>query len=597
MEKLKLMKLSDYVINFLVENDIGYIFEVIGGAITHLVDSTYDRKDISCVVTHHEQAAAFAAEAYSRITSNIGVAMATSGPGATNLITGIGSSFFDSIPCLYITGQVNTYEHKFERPLRQVGFQETDIVGIVKPITKYAIMITEPDSIKYQLQKAVFMAKSGRPGPVLIDIPMNIQRAQINQEELPDFYQSEEYNNIKQELKNDNDQSKIEMILKLIGHSERPIVLIGGGIRSSGACEELFEFIQKTRIPVISSLMGLDAFPHNHPLFIGMLGAYGNRYSNLAAANSDLLIVLGSRLDTRQTGTRPETFARGARIIHIDIDENELNRKVKSFITIKSDLKVFLSEINKKLKPKKDLHNWYAWINICKTKYPSYSIPEKENEPVTPNFFMKYLSGKVDDDAIICLDVGQHQMWAAQSFELKKDQRMLISGGMGSMGFGLPAAIGASFAEPEKQMIAIVGDGGFQMNIQELQTVVRNKLPVKIFLINNKSLGMVRQFQELYFNKHLLSTVIGYDYPDFIKVVSAYGIDSQRISTIGDLKEISSMKLKSSSPCFFEVVVPMETNVNPKLEFNRPIEDQSPYMSKEELGSMLSIGNLKITER
>jgi acetolactate synthase-1/2/3 large subunit len=585
------MKLSDYVMDFLVENNVRHIFEVIGGAITHLVDSTYDRKDIACVVTHHEQAAAFAAEAYSRITSNIGVSMATSGPGATNLITGIGSAFFDSVPCLYITGQVNTYDYKFDREIRQVGFQETDIVSIVSPITKYAIMITEPDSIKYQLQKAVFIAKSGRKGPVLIDIPMNIQRAQINPEELPDFYHSKEYHDFKEKIKNEEDQLKIQTIIDLIGQSDRPIVLIGGGIRIAGASNELFEFIQKTRIPVVTSLMGLDAFPHDNPLFFGMIGAYGNRYSNLAVANSDLLIVLGSRLDNRQTGTRPDTFARSAKIIHIDIDETELNSKVKSFLTIKSDVKAFLSVINRNIKPDKkiSLSVWYKWINLYKKNYPSYTIPENEDRSINPNFFMNYLSQLVDNDAIICLDVGQHQMWAAQSFEIKKDQRMIISGGMGSMGFGLPAAVGASIAAPGKQIIAIIGDGGFQMNIQELQTIVRNKLPIKIFLINNKSLGMVRQFQELYFNKHFLSTLVGYDCPDFVKVVNAYGIRSESVSTIKELNEKISTLLKDPSPDFIEVIIPMETNVNPKLEFNRPIEEQSPYISEEELKSMRSI--------
>lgn len=585
------MKLSDYVIDFLAENNVCHIFEVIGGAITHLVDSTYDQKDIICITTHHEQAAAFAAESYSRVTSNIGVSMATSGPGATNLITGIGSAFFDSIPCLYITGQVNTYEYKFDKEYRQLGFQETDIVSIVKPITKYAFMITDPDSIKYQLQKAIFLAKSGRPGPILIDIPMNIQRAQINPNELPDFYHSEEYNNLIDKLKTNNDHYKINLILDLIKQSKRPVVLIGGGIRCSGASDELYEFIQKTRMPVVSSLMGLDAFPHDHPAFFGMIGAYGNRYSNLTVANSDLLIVLGSRLDSRQTGTKPETFAIKAKIVHIDIDENELDSKVKSYLTIKCDLKMFFSHINKRLNQhvNKSLDNWYELIKLYRTKFPNYIEPVNENSQILPNFFMKYLSSIVNDDAVICLDVGQHQMWAAQSFKIKKNQRMLISGGMGSMGFGLPAAVGASFAAPSKQIIAIVGDGGFQMNIQELQTIVRNKLPIKIFLVNNKCLGMVRQFQELYFDKRYISTLNGYDCPNFANVVEAYGIHSEIVRTIEELQNITSSKLTYKYPYFVEVTIPLESNVNPKLEFNRPIEEQSPYLDNDEMGSLLSI--------
>ncbi|MCD4820813.1 MAG: thiamine pyrophosphate-binding protein [Methanococcoides sp.] len=590
------MKLSDYVIGFLVENDVSHIFEVIGGAITHLVDSTYDRKDISCITTHHEQAAAFAAESYSRVTSNIGVTMATSGPGATNLITGIGNAFFDSIPCLYITGQVNTYEYKFDKECRQLGFQETDIVSIVKPITKYTFMITDPDSIKYQLQKAIFIAKSGRSGPVLIDIPMNVQRAQINPNELPDFYHSDEYYNIESKLKTNNDHYKMNLILDLIKRSERPVVLIGGGIRCSGASDELFEFIQKTRMPLVSSLMGLDAFPHDHPAFFGMIGAYGNRYSNLAVANSDLLIVLGSRLDFRQTGTKPETFATRAKIIHIDIDENELDSEVKSYLSIKLDLKIFLSDINEKLNrhPPKSLDNWYELIKSYKSKFPNYLEPINEKSPILPNFFMKYLSSIVDEDAIICLDVGQHQMWAAQSFKIKKNQRMLISGGMGSMGFGLPAAVGASFAASDKQIIVIVGDGGFQMNIQELQTIIRSKLPIKIFLVNNECLGMVRQFQELYFDKRCISTLNGYNCPNFANVVEAYGIKSEIVRTIKDLKKITPSKLADKLPYFVDVRIPTESNVNPKLEFNRPIEEQSPYLDEDELQSLLAIRNLQI---
>ena len=589
------MKLSDYVIDFLAENGVHNIFEVIGGAITHLVNSTYDRKDITCVVTHHEQAAAFAAEAYSRVTSNIGVSMATSGPGATNLITGIGSAYFDSVPSLYITGQVNTYEYKCGRNMRQLGFQETDIVSIVKPITKYAFMITEPNSIKYQLQKAVFLAKSGRPGPVLIDIPMDIQRAQINPEELPDFYQSEEYN-IRHKLENcGQNQHKVEIILDLINKSERPVVLVGGGIRSSGASNELFEFIQKTGIPVVSSLMGLDAFPHDDPAFFGMIGAYGNRYSNLAVANSDLLIVLGSRLDMRQTGTKPETFARKAKIIHVEIDENESEHNFESYLWIKSDLKFLLSEINKKLSYKKNrsLDKWYKSINLYKDSFPNYLEPISENDSINPNFFMKYLSSITPDDVIICLDVGQHQMWAAQSFEIKKNQRMLISGGMGAMGFALPASIGASLAEPGKQVFVVVGDGGFQMNIQELQTIVRNKLPIKIFLVNNESLGMVRQFQELYFDGRCISTLIGYDCPNFTKIVEAYGIRSESVKTVKDLRKINSTKLNDPLPYFVEVRIPLKTNVNPKLEFGRPIENQSPYLEEDELRSLLSIRDLQ----
>src|SRR3990170_2147926 len=321
------MKLSDYVIDFLVKQDVHHIFEFIGGAITHLIDSTYGRDDIHCVSVHHEQAGAFAAEAYARMNGKLGVAMATSGPGALNLITGIGSCYFDSVPCLFITGQVNTYEYKFDRPVRQIGFQETDIVSVVKPLTKYAELIVDPEKIRFHLEKAVYLAQQGRPGPVLLDIPMNIQRSQIEPEKLVSFLDSDEYRSLHKSTVCDD--KKIQSVIEHITKAQRPVILAGGGVRTAGATEAFSRLVEITGIPVVTSLMGLDVMPHDHPAFFGMIGAYGNRYSNLALANSDLLLILGSRLDSRQTGTRQDTFARAAKKIHVDIDPHELNAKIQ----------------------------------------------------------------------------------------------------------------------------------------------------------------------------------------------------------------------------------------------------------------------------
>lgn len=583
------MKLSDYVISFLIENGIHHIFGVIGGAITHLVDSVYNYNNIHFVAMHHEQAAAFAAESYSRTNSNIGVCMATSGPGATNLITGIGNAYFDSIPCIYITGQVNTYDYKYSKDCRQMGFQETDIVSIVKPITKYATMVDDPISIKYQLQKAVYLAKSNRPGPVLLDIPMNIQRAKINPDELPDFFKSKEILTFMTEK--EISRSNLGQIINLMKHSKRPLVLAGGGVRSSGAVDELYQLVKKTGIPVVTSLMGLDSFPHDNSFFYGMIGAYGNRYSNLAAANCDLLLIFGSRLDSRQTGTDPTTFAKKSKKIHIDIDKTELGTKVKSHICIESDLKSFITELNGCLVNDHINHyeGWYTLLKYYKKRFPDHVRQINKDELINPNYFMNYLSGIVDDDSVVCLDVGQHQMWAAQSFSVAKNQRILISGGMGSMGFCLPASIGASLGASGRQILAITGDGGFQMNIQELQTIARNRLPIKIFLINNNCLGMVRQFQNLYFENRCLATVEGYSCPDFCKVVSSYGIKSISIKTVNDLQNISKECLLSPYPLFVDVQISMDADVNPKLEYDRPIENQSPYLSEEELKDLLSI--------
>ena len=581
------MKLSDYVINFLIKNDIKYVFEVAGGSLAHLLDSIYGRNDFSSISMHHETAAAFAAEGYARVSGNIGVAMATSGPGATNLITGIGSSFFDSIPCLFITGQVNTYEFKFSKPVRQVGFQETDIVNIVKPIVKDALLIKNPDKIKYYLEKLIFTAKSGRPGPVLIDIPLDIQRAEIELKNLLPFHKVPSNKKV-------IDNKVIDEIISVIKKSIRPVILIGGGIRSSKAQDELFKFVKKTGMPVVTSLMGVDAFPHDDELFAGMLGSYGNRYANLTIANSDLVLALGTRLDTRQTGTKPETFARNATIIHVDIDLNELNSKVHADFPVNCDLKLFLSLLNthdidfidkSKLKP------WKNQIKQYKKRYPSFEIPDDKGN-INPNYFFNKLSGHLPDNAIICADIGQNQMWAAQSLKIKKHQRFITQGGMGAMGSALPMAIGASFAEPGKPIIVITGDGGFQLNIQELQTVYHHKLNIKIILLNNNGYGMVRQFQEQYFNSRLQSTVIGYSSPDFQEVVSAYKISSNKIIDNDEIDENLKELFNNKKAKFLEVSVIPDYKALPKLSVGRPVEDQEPLLSRDELKSNMLINIL-----
>jgi len=582
------MKLSDFCIDFIVKQGVTYIFEFIGGAITHLLDSTYDRKDVQCVSVHHEQAGAFAAEAYARINGKLGVAMATSGPGALNMVTGIGSCYFDSVPCLFITGQVNTYEYKFDRTVRQIGFQETDIVSVVKPLVKYAEMVTDPQKIRYQLEKAVYLARSGRPGPVLLDIPMNIQRAQIEIEALESFYNSAEYIQTYHKLKPDD--CVIDEVIRLMEKASRPLILAGGGVRLAGATQELLSVIEKTKIPMVTSLMGLDVIPHDHAAFVGMIGAYGHRYSNLTLANCDFLLILGSRLDTRQTGTRPDTFARAAKKVHVDIDVHELNAKVAVDLAIHADVKNFLHVLNNKLTNSSDAHlsSWYQVIENYREKYVDHNI-SNELVRIDPNSLMTLLSTCCEEGDIICLDVGQNQMWAAQSFRLKKYQRMLISGGMGAMGFALPAAIGAVLADKGRKAIVIVGDGGMQVNIQELDLIAKRNLPIKIFVMNNGCLGMVRQFQDLYFNGRQQSTVLGYSCSDFVQVARAYGISAAVITFLGDAAGIIDKALKTEGPMLINVLLNKSTVVNPKLVVNRPIEDMSPHLDKEELQSIMMI--------
>ncbi len=580
------MKLSDFVVNFLISEGITHIFEVCGGSLAHLLDSLYDRTDISTVSMHHEMAASIAAEGYSRASENIGVAMATSGPGATNMITGIGSCFFDSIPCLFITGQVNTYEFKFSRPVRQVGFQETDIVNIIKPLTKKATLITDENKIKYCLAQSINIAKKARPGPVLLDIPLNIQRANIDPLSLEIFPQKST------QIANQIEASSVNRVAKLIKSSQRPIVLAGGGVRLSRAQNELLKFVDMSGIPVVTSLMGLDSFPHDNPMFVGMIGTYGNRYANLTIANSDLVLALGTRLDTRQTGTRPETFARGGKIVQVDIDPFELDNKIKADLPINADVKQFLTElIELNLDYDKNSASlWLEKINQFKAKYPSFTTPS--SSIIEPNYFVHLLSKFIPEDAIICVDVGQNQMWSAQSLEIKGSQRFLTQGGMASMGSALPMAIGASFAKPGKLIVVITGDGGFQLNIQELQTVYHHNLPLKIILLNNNCYGMVRQFQEQYFDSRFQSTVIGYSSPDFQDVVRAYKIPSIKITRNTEICDTLKSFFLHEGPIFLEVKIEMNSRVTPKLSVNKPVEDQDPFLSREELKSNLLIDML-----
>lgn len=577
------MKLSDYVIDFIVKQGVFHIFEFIGGAITHLIDSTIDHDDIQCISVHHEQAGAFAAEVYARINGTLGVAMATSGPGALNMVTGIGSCWFDSVPCLFITGQVNTYEYKFDRPVRQIGFQETDIVSVVRPLTKYAELVEKADKIRYHLEKAVYLARSGRPGPVLLDIPMNIQRTRIDPNAIEGFIGSDEHRRLENN-KPSCDEAVLPEIITLLKNAQRPVILAGGGIRTAQATEQFRAFVDKTGIPVVCSLMGLDALPSVHPCNFGLIGAYGNRYGNLTLANSDLLFVLGSRLDCRQTGTRPETFARAAKKIHVDIDRNELNAKISVDMAIHCDVADFLSTLNGRLGDyqKTDLAPWYTVIERYREKYPTRSY-ETGTAAIDPNLLLERLSGHCGNGDIICLDVGQNQMWAAQSFRLKEGQRMLISGGMGAMGFALPAALGAAKAALGRRVVVISGDGGIQVNIQELDTIVNHRLPVKIIVLNNGCLGMVRQFQDMYFGGRRQSTVIGYGCPDLAKVAAAYGLKATSINSLDGSDAVMEMFLATEGPCLLEVKLAWSTWVNPKLVVNHPIEDMSPHLDREEL--------------
>ena len=531
---------------------------------------------------HHEQGAAFAAEGYARYSGKLGVAMSTSGPGATNLITSIGSCFFDSVPCLFITGQVNTYEYKYDLPVRQIGFQETDIVNIVAPITKGARLVKDIEKLQRNLEWAVNLATSERPGPVLLDIPMDVQRSDIE----PDKPESK----IKHKDPNHVSDEQLKSIVQKLKDAKRPVILAGGGVRSSNACKELYDFVKSSKIPVVVSLMGLDSYPHTHDSFVGMIGTYGNRSANFVIANADFLLVLGSRLDIRQTGSNYSTFARNATIVRVDIDENELNNKTNISYPIKANIKDFLIALSKKITVDPAVNcpqPWLDYVQISKNKFPVFT--EKKSKKIDPNEFIYMLSQEARTDAIITVDTGQHQMWTAQSFEVKTKQRVLISGGMGAMGFALPAAIGVALSNRDKEIIVIVGDGGLQINIQELQTIVRNNLNIKIIVLNNGNLGMVRQFQEVYFNGRTEGTLQGYSNPDFTKLAEAYGIHAIKLSSKNDIQDKIKNCLAYKGSCLLDVTLPICTVVSPKLLVNDPIEDQYPKLSDKDFDDMMLI--------
>lgn len=555
------MKASDYIIEFLKRIGVTHVFGYPGGAVTHIVDSIYKCGGISFIGTGNEQGAAFAAEGYSRAGQKLGVALATSGPGATNLITGIGSAYFDSVPVLYLTGQVNTYEYKNSYPntrnIRQLGFQETDITEIVKPITKYAVRVTEAESLPEILAEAVSAAVSGRQGPVLVDVPMNIQRSQVQDDIL--LPKTEETKCV----------FDADEVIRLLNSAHRPCVLVGGGCRLSENAR-LKKLLEATGVPVVSSLMGLERFDFEYDNFLGLIGAYGSRYANKALASSDLIIALGSRLDNRQTASR-SGFAKSAKLIRVDIDENEFEYKVKpDEININCDCESFVGALYERINDLGRVSD--EWINTVRSLRDKYPI-SSEREMRLPADLMAKISNCCNKDTIITTDVGQNQIWAAQSLDTAKLHKFMTSGGMGAMGFSLPAAIGAAFALPDKKIVSINGDGGMNMNIQELQTVKRYGLPIKILVLNNHALGMIRHFQEMYFDSLYAGTIIDYDTPDFVAVGNAYGINSLGVNC--DFKEnVLADIFNRPDAALCEITLPQTTYIFPKLAVGKPIEEQ-----------------------
>lgn len=578
------MKLSDYVAQFLAQLGIKYVFAITGGAAVHLIDSIAKTPGISYICPQHEQTGAMAADAYARVTGNLGVAISTSGPGATNMITGICCSYYDSVPTLYITGQVASFRLKRDMGIRQNGFQETDIVDMVKPITKYAVLVSDAANIRYELEKAVFIAKTGRPGPVLVDICDDIQRCDIDLDSIRKFTPT---------TPEPNDQylsDSIDACINLLNASKRPLLVLGWGVHLSHARKEAQQLADHLKIPVTMTWGLKDLLPFDYPGLVASFGTHGTRYGNFAIQNSDLILVIGSRLDTHLTGTPFSTFARDAKKIIVDIDRNELN-KFSSFnvnidVPIISDAKTFIRELilhHKKIKIQ-NISAWTTWLAQCRTRFPVSHSQDMHHHNVDPYLFVESLADESSDGDIFVIDSGCAVAWMLQAFRCKKDQRLFSAFNNTPMGYALPASIGASFALDKRPVICVTGDGGLQMNIQDLITVIRHNLPIKIFLLNNHGYSMVQQTQEQWLNSRYEATSIegGLGFPDFVKVAKAYGFD---VINIVDNKELSrSIKesLSKTGPIFCNVEIPPEARVIPQVKFGRPIEDSEPILPRKE---------------
>ena len=568
------MKVSDYIVSFLAERGIDTVFGYIGGMITHLVDSFGKSEQVRYIQTYHEQTAAIAAEGYAIESGKFGVAICTSGPGVTNMMTGIADAYFGSIPVIYITGQVNTYEYKYDKPIRQQGFQEMEVVNVVKPITKYAVMVDDATKLRYELEKAVYIAMHGRKGPVVIDLPMNISRAEIEPEQLEGFIPEEAQ----------NDSIYINKVRELIELAKRPMILVGAGCEGEETQRLLNSYLQKSQIPVITSLMGRGMIDETYPHYIGMVGSYGNRCANMTVAKADLLIVLGSRLDTRQTGAMYQSFFQDGTIIHVDIDENELeNHRLENRFKVHTSVFDFLCEVNNAEVKYRDYSQWNLWIDGIKSDYNQENEVARFVENKAPYMLMQRLNDLTKDGDIITADIGQNQMWAAQSLRLKKGQRFVTSGGLAPMGFSLPVAIGMAFANPKKTIWCLNGDGGFHMAVQSLLVISQYKLNIKVIVINNAALGMITQFQHLYFDNRMFGTTEtgGFVNPDIESIAKAYGLNYIEMTE----KDIDDMNLNSSDPVLINYIVDGLTTVSPKLEYNKPIDMPSPQLPDEEYQS------------
>ncbi len=572
-ENKKLLKGSEIVVRCLERQGVDVIFAYPGGQAIELHQALIG-SSIRVILPRHEQGGAFAAGGYARACGRVGVSMATSGPGATNLISGIADAYMDSVPTVFITGQV---------PSSNIGknaFQETDIIGVTRPIVKHSFLVLDANDLPQIIHEAFIIASSGRPGPVVIDIPKNVQI------QLCDIDFDAPLNDKVRRPAPPVRSQDAERIREAVAASRRPCIYAGGGIISANASAELLKFAESWNIPVTTTLMGIGAFPESHPLSLNWLGMHGAAYANYAANEADLLLAFGARFSDRVTGN-PDAFARNATVVHVDIDDSELNKNKRADIGIVADIKEMLAELNKKPEPQ-DYSEWFAQLDRWKELYPR-SYKTKEHR-VQPQFVMQTLSRLTKGEAVIVPGVGQHQMWAAQYYDYSRPRQLLTSGGLGAMGFGLPAAMGAQVACPDKLVVNIDGDGSFQMNIQELGTLKVEDIPVKMIILNNQHLGMVAQWEDRFYQSRRGNTVLGNvrgssclpgcdckgcegdrcmkgaaPYPDFVTIAKGYGVPGRTVFTREELEPAIREMLETPGPFLLDVYTGYDEHVLPMI--------------------------------
>lgn len=563
---------AQILVDALIRENVDLIFGYPGGVVIPIFDALYDAEKIRVILTRHEQAAAHAADGYARATGKVGVCLSTSGPGATNLVTGIATAFLDSIPIVAITGQVAT------RILGTDAFQEADMVGITRPITKHNFLVKSIKDLPCTIKQAFYIASTGRPGPVLIDIPLDVSKGTLSHYEYPKEVTIRSYKpNVV------GHPQQIKKAASVITGAKRPIICAGGGIIISGAHKELLELAEKTNIPVTTTLMGLGGFPGTHRLFLGMPGMHGTKAANYTLYNSDCIISIGARFDDRVTGNA-DNFAPFAKKIHMDIDPAAISKIIKVDIPVVGDAKNILMQLNKIVEPG-NYEEWSRQVSKWKGK-ALFSYPKSKKE-IKPQAVVEALYKETKGKAVIATEVGQNQMWASHYYRYTKPRTFISSGGLGTMGYGMPAAMGAALGL-KKPVIDIAGDGSIQMNIQELATISLNNIPVKVVILNNGYLGMVRQWQELFFNKRYSSTCLIADdtcggckepekcrkiyVPDFLTLAKSYNIPAFRAVKASEMLPVIRKGLKIKGPAIMEFIVSREENVFPMVPAGKSID-------------------------